>query len=84
MTSWDQPFDKAQEPEVCLSKASGSVTTTPELTVRQKIMMVFVTVLSSFAVGSIPVVYAFTVAPTDNQTTTQTTTQTPIPRGEMF
>jgi hypothetical protein len=80
MKTCDKPRARAQEPLVRLSQSSGCVTTTPELNLRQKTMMVLVAVLSSFAVGSIPVVYAFTVAPTHNQTTTQT----PIPRGEMF
>ncbi len=80
MKTWDKPLKFAPEEEVRLSQSSGSVTTTPELTLRQKIMLVLVAVFSSFAVGSIPVVYAFTVAQTHNQTTTQT----PIPRGEMF
>ena len=80
MKTCDKPQDLVPEPEVYLNQSSGAVTTTAESTLRQKIMMVLVAVVSSFAVGSIPVVYAFTVAPTHNQTTTQT----PVPRGEMF
>jgi hypothetical protein len=66
--------------EVHLGQLSGSGTTAPELTLRQKFTMVLVAVVSSFAVGSIPIIYAFTVAPTHGQTTTQS----PFPRGEMF
>jgi len=80
MRFFDHSFDEAAYSELRLRQPSGSGTTTPELTPRQKFTTVLVAVLSSFAVGSIPVVYAFTVAPTQNHTTTQT----PIIRGEMF
>ncbi len=79
MRTYAKPLAFAPELKVRLSKSSDSATTS-ELSLRQKIMMVSVAVLSSFAVGSIPVVYAFTVAPTHSQTTTQT----PMPQGEMF
>jgi len=80
MEFFDTPLDDTAYRDVRDRRSSGSSTTTPELTWRQKFTMVTVAVLSSFAVGSIPVVYAFTLAPTHNQTTTQTA----IPRGEMF
>ncbi|MBV9387893.1 MAG: hypothetical protein JOZ78_15830 [Chroococcidiopsidaceae cyanobacterium CP_BM_ER_R8_30] len=73
-------INRAVNPGVHLNQVSGSGTTTPELTVSQKIMMVFVAVLSSFAVGSLPLIYAFTLAPTHSQNMTQS----PTPRGEMF
>ncbi len=60
------------------SLVSGS--TTSVLTPRQKFLTVLVAVLSSFAVGAIPVVYAFTVTPTHNQAPAETS----FPRGEMF
>lgn len=79
MKFFDNSFDEAAYSEFRLRQplVSGN---TPELTPRQKFMTVLVAVLSSFAVGSIPVIYAFTVAPTQNHTTTET----PIIRGEMF
>lgn len=77
---FDNSFDQAAYSEFRSSQSSVSVATTPGLTPRQKFMTVLVAVLSSFAVGSIPVVYAFTVAPTQNHTTMET----PIIRGEMF
>lgn len=66
--------------EADLGQLSGSSNIAPELTLRQKFIMVLVAVVSSFAVGSIPLIYAFTLAPTHGQTTTQS----PFPRGEMF
>ncbi len=80
MKTFDHPLDQTANSEVRLSQSPGSGTTTPELTLRQKFTLVIVAVLSSFAVGSIPVVYAFTLAPTHNPTAAQTS----IPRGEMF
>ena len=80
MKTFDQPLDQATDSEVRLSQLPGFGSATPELTLRQKFMVVLVAVLGSFAVGSIPVVYAFTLAPTHSQSTAQT----PIPRGEMF
>ncbi|MBV8886761.1 MAG: hypothetical protein JO235_22585 [Chroococcidiopsidaceae cyanobacterium CP_BM_RX_35] len=75
-----ETIDRAVNSGVRLSQLSGSGTTKTGLGVRQKFMMVFVAVLSSFAVGSIPIIYAFTLAPTHSQDTTQS----PTPRGEMF
>lgn len=76
----DKPLNITAQPKVPLSQSNGSGTNTPALTLRQKFMMVLVTVFSSFAVGSIPVVYALTLAPTQNETTTDTV----IIHGEMF
>jgi len=80
MKTCDKPLDFGQKPNSRSSQSSGSITTTPELSLCQKFRLVVVAALSSFAVGSIPVVYAFTGTPAHNQATTQT----PIPRGEMF
>ncbi len=93
MSSFNKSIDfTAQEPtdmktpivesfeQVRLNESKETGATAPALTLRQKFTLVLATVLSSFAVGSIPVVYAFTVAQTQNATTTQT----PIIRGEMF
>lgn len=76
----DKPLDITAQPEVISTQFNGSGTNTPALTLRQKFTMVLIAVFSSFAVGSIPVVYAFTLAQTQNQNTTDT----PIIRGEMF
>lgn len=73
-------FDTSLDVTAPVAVVAQKAATTKALTLRQKSMLVLVTILSSFAVGSIPVVYAFTVAQTHNQTTTQT----PIIRGEMF
>ena len=72
------PFAFAPEQKFCLLPSPDSATA--KLSLRQKIMSVSIAVLSSFAIGSIPVVYAFTAAPTPSPTTRQT----PILRSEMF
>lgn len=53
---------------------------TGSATLAHPFAIVLVAVLSSFAVGSIPVIYAFTQAHSQNQTATST----PVIRGEMF
>ncbi len=80
MKFFDPSFDNTAYPEVRNSQLSSSDTGTPVLTAYQKFMVVLVAVLSSFAVGSIPVIYAFTLAPSQSNAATQT----PIIRGEMF
>ncbi len=57
MQSFNTPFNKTAHQGIRSSQSSDSTTTT-ELTPRQKFLTVLVAVLGSFAVGSIPVVYA--------------------------
>jgi len=66
--------------EVRLSQFNGSGTNIPEATTCQNFMIVLVAILTTFALGSSPIVYAFINSPIDNQTTVETA----IIGGNMF
>ena len=73
MKAFDDPLTFAAAPEVLLScQSPSSVTTTPEWTTSQKFLLILVAILSTFAVGSSPIVFAFINSPIDNQVTTET------------
>ena len=71
-------FDSFEE--AGLSQSPDFGVTTESATLAHPFAIVLVAVLSSFAVGSIPVIYAFTQAHSQNQTAAST----PVIRGEMF
>ncbi len=72
MKAFEDQLNFAAAPEVPLSQSSSSDITTTEWTTCQKFLLVLVAILSTFAVGSSPIVFAFINSPADNQVTTQT------------
>ena len=72
MKAFDDPLNFAAAPEVILIQSSASSTTTPEWTPCQKFLLVLAAILSTFAVGASPIVFAFINSPIDNQVTTET------------
>lgn len=66
--------------EVRLSQFNGFGTNIPEATTRQNFMIVLVAILTTFALGSSPIIYAFINSPIDNQTPVETA----IIGGNMF
>ena len=72
MKAFDEPPNFAAAPEVLLSRQSpGFGAATPEWTTCQKSLLVLAAVLSTFAVGASPIVFAFINSPIDNQITTE-------------
>lgn len=66
--------------KVRLTQFNGFGTNIPEATTRQNFMLVLVAILTTFALGSSPIIYAFINSPIENQTTVQTA----IIGGNMF
>ncbi len=72
MKAFDDLLNFAAPPEVLSNQSLGSGTYTSEWTTCQKFLLVLVAILSTFAVGSSPIVFAFINSPIDNQVTTET------------